>query len=296
MSFYHIYDIIKRGDFMPLKKIYLEITNGCNLNCDFCIKNKRKLKYLDMDEYKYIIDKIKDYTKEIYMHVLGEPLLHKDINSFIDYAYSKGLMVNITTNGYLIDRLTSKNIHRLNISLHSYNSKYKVDLNAYLDNIFKVIDNIRNKTFITLRLWVNNKNNDDILNYINKRYNKSIDKLDDNSKIKITSNLIIDTFYEFIWPDLNNNYYSEIGTCKGLIDHIGILSDGTVIPCCLDSEGIINLGNIFNDELDNILNSDRVKKMKDGFKKHYKCEELCRHCSFIKEGSKDENIRLERQD
>ena len=83
MSFYFICVIIRHGDFMPLKKIYLEITNRCNLNCDFCIKNNRKVTNISIEDYKYIIDKIKDKTCELYLHVLGEPLMHKDINYII---------------------------------------------------------------------------------------------------------------------------------------------------------------------------------------------------------------------
>jgi len=265
---------------MHLKKIYIEITNGCNLNCDFCIKNSRKITSISYDNYVYIIDKIKDYTKEIYLHVLGEPLMHKDINKFIDYAYSKGLLVNLTTNGYLINKIeNNKHIHRLNISMHSFNPKYGVATNEYLDNIFRVIDKLRDSTFISLRLWVDNSLN--ILDYINKRYGSNVNELKANQKIILMNNLIIDTFHEFLWPDLNNNYYNELGTCKGLIDHIGILSDGTIIPCCLDSKGIINLGNIYENEVDEIFNNERVKSMINGFKKRYKCEELCRHCKFL---------------
>ena len=272
---------------MKFKKIYIEITNACNLSCPFCIKNKRKIKYITLDEYKYIIDKIKKYTKEIYLHILGEPLLHPDIIEFIEYANSQNLLVNITTNGYLINNLkNNSNIHRLNISLHSYNEIYKLNLNTYLDNIFNTIDKIKNKTFISLRLWVGNKNTEYILKYINQRYNTNINKLENNTKTKITSNLIIDTFHEFIWPDLNNNYYNEIGKCRGLIDHIGILSDGTVIPCCLDTTGVINLGNIYQEELDSILEKQIVKDMVDGFKKGYKCQELCKHCSFLETNKK----------
>ena len=161
-----------------------------------------------------------------------------------------------------------------------------------LDNIFETIDNIKDKTFISLRLWVNNQNTKYILNYINKRYHTNIESLQDNSKTKITSNLIIDTFHEFIWPDLNNNYYNEIGTCKGLIDHIGILSDGTIIPCCLDTTGIINLGNIYNEKINNILEKDIVKEMIDNFKKNHKCQELCKHCSFLQpKNNKHTNVK-----
>lgn len=266
---------------MRLKKIYIEITNKCNLNCPFCIHNRRFIHDLTMDEYKTIISKIKGYTNEIYLHVLGEPLLHDNILDFINYANDNNILVNVTTNGILINKLEGNhNIHRLNISLHSFN---KDNILEYLDNVFNYIDSVRDKTFCSVRLWVSNKNTDYMLDYINKRYNTNICEIHDDMKVKIDTNLIIDTNHEFIWPDMNNNYYSETGTCKGLIDHIGILSDGTIIPCCLDSEGIINLGNIFDSSIDEVFDKDIVKNMIAGFKNNKKVCELCRHCSFLKE-------------
>lgn len=256
----------------------MEITNACNLNCDFCIKNKRKIKYLTKDEFIFILDKIKPYTDYLYFHVLGEPLLHKDINEFINIA-SKDFKINITTNGYLIDKIKgNKNIRQLNISLHSFNDKYNINLTKYLDNIFDTIETLDN-TYISLRLWIKNKYNKDIIDYINNRFNLNIDYDIENYKIK--ENIFINNFHEFIWPDLENNYYCENGTCYALIDHIGILSDGTIIPCCLDSKGNINLGNIYENNLNDILTSDIVVNMINGFKNNNKCEELCRHCQFI---------------
>lgn len=267
---------------MRFKKIYIEITNRCNLKCDFCILNNRKNRDINIDEFKIILDKINGYTKEIYLHVLGEPLLHKNINEFISLGNSMGFDVNITTNGYLIDKL-EVNPKRVNISLHSYNKKYGISLNNYLDKIFNYIDENRDKTYFSLRFWANK--NKDIINYINRRYDLSLENISDNKKIKIGKNLLIDTFHEFIWPDLNNSYYNENGRCYGLINHIGILSDGTVIPCCLDSKGNINLGNIFTDKLDNILNKDIVNDMINGFKNNKKCMELCKHCNFLEESN-----------
>ena len=209
---------------MKFKKVYIEICNGCNLNCDFCIKNSRQVKYIKRDEYEYIINKIAGYTKEIYLHVLGEPLMHKDINYFIDYAHNMGILVNITTNGYLINKIKdNKNIHRLNISMHSFDSRYGIGIDEYIDNVFYVVDNLRDKTFVSLRLWVKTENTKKILEYINKRYGTKILEIDNNKKIKISNNLIIDSFHEFIWPDINNSYYNENGRCNGLIDHFGIL-------------------------------------------------------------------------
>ncbi len=260
-----------------LKKVYVEITNSCNLNCKFCIKNDRKVEYISINNFKLLLNKLENYTDYLYFHVLGEPLLHPHINELIDIA-SNNFKINITTNGYLINNIKTTNIRQLNISLHSFNDKYKIDLKKYLDNIFNKIDTLPN-TYISLRLWVKNKYNKDIINYINNRYKISIDKNIKN--YKINNHIFINNFHEFIWPNLDNDYYSEEGTCYALIDHLGILVDGTIIPCCLDSKGIINLGNIYKDNLEDILKSDRVVNIIKNFKNNKKCEELCKHCKFI---------------
>lgn len=262
------------------KKIYIEVTNKCNLNCSFCIQNKRKNRYITIEEFNYILNKIKDYTEYLYFHILGEPLLHPKINELINIA-SAHFKINITTNGYLIERIKDNpNIRQVNISLHSYDGKYNISLTKYLDNIFNTIDKlIENKTYISLRLWVLSKYQKKIIEYINKRYQLALSENIDN--YKINDYLFINNFHEFIWPDLENNYYNEIGTCYGLRSHIGILSDGTIIPCCLDTKAIIALGNIYKDNLEEILTSDRVNMMINGFKNNIKFEELCKHCSFL---------------
>lgn len=262
------------------KKIYLEITNVCNLSCSFCIKNQRTIKSLTEDEFIKILDKLEPYTDYLYFHVLGEPLMHPKINEFIDIA-SKRFNVQITTNGYLIDRVKNNdNIRQVNISLHSFNPNYKVSLDTYMNNIFKAIDElIARGTYVALRLWVKNEYQLKMVEMINEYYNCNVD-LAINS-FRVNKYLYVKQFHEFIWPDLDNDYYEEEGTCYALRDHIGILSDGTIIPCCLDAKGIINLGNIYVDDIDAILNSKRVITMQENFKKHKKCEELCKHCSFL---------------
>ena len=257
------------------KKIYLEITNSCNLDCSFCIKNKREKMFMSMNNFKLILNSIKDYTDYIYLHVLGEPLLHLQFNEMVDYA-SKNFKINVTTNGYLINNIKTNNIRQLNISLHDFSPKYNINLNTYLDNIFNKIDSLNN-TYISLRLWVKNEYNNDIIKYINNRYSVNVV----GESFKINDHIFINNFHEFIWPDLNNDYFNEIGTCYALTDHIGILVDGTIIPCCLDSRGDIALGNIFIDDLYDIINKEKVVNMINGFKQKKKIENLCKHCNFI---------------
>lgn len=262
------------------KKIYVEITNACNLSCDFCIKNQRKLKFMSEKEFKIILEKLKNHTKYLYFHVLGEPLMHPKINEFINLA-SLSYKVNITTNGYLIEKIkNNKNIRQLNISLHSYNSKYNINLDDYLNHIFEVVDTLEN-TFISYRLWGNSSNVDKILNKLNEKYNTSLSKNSLKKNNKLKDNIYLNKEGEFIWPSMNNNYYNENGKCYGLIDHIGVLVDGTIIPCCLDTLGIINLGNIFKDDISSLKDNKLCNEMVRGFKNNKKVHELCKKCKFL---------------
>lgn len=262
------------------KKIYLEITNACNLSCEFCIQNQRKIKFITIQELKLVLDKLEPYTNYLYFHVLGEPLMHPDINTIINLASQK-FYVNITTNGYLINKIKENpNIRQINISLHSFHPKYQISLQEYLKNIFDSIDSfIKNNTYISLRLWVKTPYMNEIKAYINKRYHCNIELK--NNSYKIHNYLFINSFHSFIWPDLKNNYYNEKGTCYALKEQIGILSDGTIIPCCLDSEGSLALGNIYKDDLDEVISNEKFQNMLIGFRNHQKREELCKHCQFI---------------
>ncbi len=260
------------------KKIYIEITNKCNLKCPFCINHNRKYESISIDNFKKILDKIDNYTNYLYFHLMGEPLLHNNINELINIA-SKNFYINITTNGYLINNIIDNdNIRQINISLHSYNDIYNISLDNYLNNICNVIDRLHNNTFISLRFWVNNKYTKDIINYLENRYNKKIELI---NGYKIIDNVFISISKEFIWPSLNNNYYNENGNCYALKDHIGILVNGDVVPCCLDACGNLKLGNIYEDSLEDIINSDRFKKMLRGFNSNKKVEELCKRCNFL---------------
>lgn len=265
-----------------MKKAYVEITNNCNLSCDFCIKNKRPNKFMTVDEFNIILDKLKGFTNYLYLHILGEPLLHPAINQFISLATNKGYNLNITTNGYLISRIKEVNIRQINISLHSYNKKYGTSLEEYMENIFEKIEELP-KTFFSLRFWVKNIYTSEMIKIINNRYNTNIriDDLHPNKSIKINEHVFVNSFRGFIWPDLENDYYSCRGTCYALKDHIGILVDGTVVPCCLDSMGIINLGNIFKEGLDEILKARRPQDMLNGFRNNKKVEKLCCKCNFL---------------
>lgn len=269
------------------KKIYVEITNKCNLNCTFCSPLKRKIEEMNISNFKIIITKIKPYTDYIYLHVKGEPLLHSKLDEILDICDSENIKVNITTNGTLLkDDINilgnHKCIRQLNISLHSENNYPN-----YLENVFEVCKKLSSKMFISYRLWnLNNyeldKKATNIVDKIISSYNLStedVQKIKNDKSIKIFNNTFVNKDNLFSWPDSNNKQNIN-GKCYGLDTHIAILVNGDVVPCCLDGNGEIKLGNIFLDEMDTILNSKIVKDMIEGFKEGKSICTLCKNCNF----------------
>lgn len=258
------------------KKIYLEITNICNLKCNFCPSNRRKKEEMSLDTFKEILPRLKDYTDYLYFHLMGEPLVHSHINEFIDLATVKfGFKINITTNGYLINKIENNtNIHQLNISLQAIKNDEEID--NYLQNIFTAVDKLHKYgTIIVYRLWNEQASSKKIIEKLEKYYKTNL-----NGNNKMQDNIYLDREIPFIWPDLNNDYYNEEGSCMGLRSHIGILVNGDIVPCCLDYNGTITLGNILNDKIDDILKGKRAQNMQENFLNNKKCEEFCRHCNF----------------
>ena len=240
---------------------------------------------MTIDEFKEVLGKIKDYTDYIYLHIKGEPLLHPNIIDFINLADTYNLKVNLTTNATLISNHINelskcKNLNKINISLHSENN-----IPNYLDNIFNNVDKLNNITVI-YRLWtLNNKKLDEkstkIVEKIKEYYNLSpeiVNKIINENNIKINSHIYVDKDNEFDWPTVNN--HKSEGYCYALKTQIGILVDGTVVPCCLDSNGVIELGNIYKQDLESIINSDRYKNLQKSFQNRKPCEELCKSCTF----------------
>lgn len=269
------------------KKIYVEITNICNLNCSFCSKDFKKKKEMTVDEFRKVVSKIKEFTDYIYLHVKGEPLLHSRLDEILSICDENLLRVNITTNGTLLkeryDILNSHScIRQLNISLHSENNK-----DGYFEDVFETCKLLSTKMFISYRLWtlIDNKFDKDSTTIVDKiinNYNLSsniVKKIVNDKSITIFNNTFVDKDNLFIWPSLDNDIEVD-AKCYGLITHIGILSDGTIVPCCLDSSGVISLGNIFEDNLEDVLNSDLVKNIILSFRNNKSYCELCKHCNF----------------
>lgn len=281
------------------KKVYIEITNVCNLSCNFCPKTKRKYKFMEKEEFNHIIKEVKPFTDHIYFHLMGEPLLNENVEYFLEESKRNDLKVNLTTNGTLLNKnvdklINSKALRQVNISLHSFEANEKtVELKEYINNVTDFIKKARENSDIicAIRLWnidseelkgANGLNND-ILKMLEENLELGFslgEKLQESNKIKLKDKVYLNMAEKFEWPDIEIASIGEEVFCHGLRNQMGVLVDGTVVPCCLDSEGNIDLGNVFKASLKDILEGKRATNIYDGFSRRRAVEDLCKKCGY----------------
>ncbi|GGG71101.1 radical SAM/SPASM domain-containing protein [Paenibacillus radicis (ex Gao et al. 2016)] len=284
------------------KKFYMEITSICNLACSFCPPTERAKGFIAVEDFTMRLDQIKPHTDYIYFHLKGEPLLHPKIDQLLDISHEKGFKVNITTNGTLLQKnkhklLTKPAIRQMNFSLHSFDGhEGSVDKDGYIGSVLSFVREALEQTdmLISLRLWnlsednmtnAQRNRNREILSTIEKEFELDYfieERVSPGSGLKLTDRVYLNQDYEFEWPDLKAEEDDGKGFCHGLRNQAGILVDGTVVPCCLDGEGVIDLGNINDKPFSDIVEGERATRLYEGFSRREAVEELCRKCGYRK--------------
>ncbi len=269
------------------KKAYFEITNVCNAACTFCPGNTRKAHFVTDDEFNTVLKKLKGKIEYLYFHLMGEPLLHPSISDFAVKAHNDGFKVMITTNGILsrefgIPLVNTGAISKISISLHSHEANtLGITLDDYLSSCFDLAEAAaENNTVCALRLWnlgAENSQNKTVLNALRSRFGSEWTEI--RSGYKIAEYVFLEYGERFDWPEEGKGD-NDVTFCHALRNQIGILSNGTVVPCCLDAEGRISLGNLYEDDLDDILSSERARALYDGFSAHKAVEKLCQSCGY----------------
>lgn len=271
-------------------KVYVEITNICNMNCSFCHGHSRELKRMSEEEFAEILDKLTEQTGYIYYHLMGEPLTHPALPEFVRMAGEKGYKSIITTNGTLLkargEALLAAGVHKVNLSLHSFENGKEEDHRRYVEELASFAGKATQQgVIVVFRLW--NKDCDDGRNDISLEMLKEFlpatepkDWTENTRGIRIREKLYLEWGERFEWPDKEAEVKGDKYFCYGLKDQFGILVDGTVVPCCLDGDGVINLGNIFTEDIADILNSERAQNIVEGFKCGKASEDLCKRCGY----------------
>ena len=273
-------------------RIYLEITNCCNLRCSFCPGTSRKPGFLSPAQFRLLAEKLRPYTDYLYLHVMGEPLLHPQLGALLEICRELGFRVILTTNATLIAQqtetlLAAPALHKLSFSLHSFEANTGGDLQGYLSPCMDFAEKAAGKGVITaFRLWnldgAQTKGlhelNGAITDALRARFPEPWKQ--DSRGVRLAPGIFLDYGERFDWPDLHACDNGETGTCRALRDQIAVLCDGTVVPCCLDSDGVIALGNLFTQEPAQILQGEQAERLYRGFLNRRRLHPLCRHCGY----------------
>ena len=275
-------------------KVYIELTNICGLECSFCPTKTTKTNTMTLDFFESIILQLKPYTKDIAFHVFGDPLVLSNLEKYLDISLKHNFKVHITTTGFYLKNFDlhiflHKAIKQINFSLNSYNkNEMKCELHEYLQPMFQLCDLKLSKkihNFINFRLWNLDENNSEdkfnteVFNLLSQKFNIDLSHIDFNKPKRLENQILIDFDKYFKWPTLNDKEHTN-GYCHGLSAQIAILANGTVVPCCLDSFGIIDLGNLHESSIKDILFSQKSLNIVNGFKENIAVEELCQKCTF----------------
>ena len=283
---------------MKFYRIYIELTNVCGLSCSFCPTKELPSKEMDLDFFESVIVQAKEYTKEIACHVVGDPLTQSNLYAYLDIIHKYGLKAMLTTSGYFLkkhayDTLFHPCVKQINISLNSFNKNdTSLTFEQYITPILALCEKKlerKEDLFINLRVWnldelmSERTFNQTLFTTLSHTFKTSLDLetiyKERPKSIRLAFKILVHFDNYFEWPSLKNKNYGD-GTCQGLQSHIAILASGKVVPCCLDCDGVIELGDLHEKSLDEIVRSKRASAMLSGFKEGKATEELCQKCSY----------------
>lgn len=283
---------------MKFYRIYIELTNVCGLTCSFCPTKELPNKEMSLDFFESIVEQASHYTKEIACHVVGDPLTQSNLHAYLDIIHRYGLKAMLTTSGYFLKKHSYETlfhpcVKQINISLNSFNKNdTSLTLEQYITPVLALCkEKITRQVelFINLRVWNLDEMmsertfNETLFTKLSNTFDVELDLdtvYEERPKsIRLASKILVHFDNYFEWPSLKNKNYGH-GTCQGLSSHIAILASGKVVPCCLDCDGIIELGDLHESSLSNVLASERSVKMLEGFKEGKAVEELCQKCSY----------------
>jgi len=283
---------------MKFYRIYIELTNVCGLTCSFCPTKELENKQMDLKFFESVIKQAKNYTKEIACHVVGDPLTQSNLHKYLDIIHKYKMKAILTTSGYFLkkhsyDTLFHSCVKQINISLNSFNKNdTSLTFEQYIIPVLKLCEEklLRKKElFINLRVWNLDEMmseisfNDTLFQRLNETFNTTLNLKNIYSErpknIRLASKILVHFDNYFEWPSLSNKNYGH-GRCQGLQSHVAILASGKVVPCCLDCDGIIELGDLHENTLAEIVTSKRASAMLNGFKEGKAVEELCQKCSY----------------
>ena len=267
--------------------------------------------FMSSELFERCIGEAAKQAQNVYFHILGEPTLHPGFVHYLKALEASPLKLNLTTNGTTIARvgnhlLESKALRQVNFSTHAFGELETGLAEKHLQDVLDFCQMTlvkRPDLYINLRLWNAGEFpdadrqkawNQFLIAQIARTFGLDGNDFPDlehfcsrHKSFPVKGRLYLHQDSRFAWPTQNgteptNENKPAKGTCHALETHVGILHDGRVVACCLDHQGIITLGNIQEQSLEQVLKSPLAKKMREGFEKHELRHPLCKSCSYCR--------------
>ncbi len=288
----------KANDSKPFQRLYAEITNICNWHCSFCPKSPRKFEEMPLERFKKLVVLARPLFEEMTFHVLGEPLLHSRFPDLLKCLEQEEMKLFLVTNGsqitkYQDELLNFSFLKQINFSLHGLTEREQ-EIDKRLKEVFSFCQKLSSQkpeVYINLRLWNLNKDENSkdlqqkVLSLIEKTFGVSLNpnveiRLGKGKRIKDRIYLHQDT--PFHWPSLDDKYLGNQIHCYGFHTQMAVLSDGAVVPCCLDYLGVNKLGSF--EEI-----FPKLVELKQDASQVLNNSSLCQRCTFSRQRVKGES-------
>ncbi len=266
------------------------------------------------DEFKIVVSEIKPFCNYVYLHLMGEPLLHPKLNEILKICDEEKIKTNITTNGTLLKTQTetlleSSSLRKVSVSAHSFEANENgKDYDEYVEDISKFSLDFSNAgKEVVIKFWNNDSTNKhvrdkegknslnekmlgDLFDYLKKfkaeilfkDKEKYLNAFYEKGNIEIIKHVYIQQGEKFEWPNQTTEGETKELKCLGTVSQFGVLVSGDVVPCCLDSEGAVKFGNVYNEKFKDIIESERFKSFQDSIKRGLPACSLCKKCSFAR--------------
>jgi radical SAM protein with 4Fe4S-binding SPASM domain len=274
------------------KRAFIEITNVCNLACEFCVKSSSPQCFMTPEKFETIVAQVKLFTSTVSPHVLGEPFMHPQLPKILSICSEQKIAISLVTNGTLIDKFGSdifkeKCLKQISFSLHALESFPKKERLKKLNRLIEFTKTRPSNLIISFRLRGNREAPflKETYDYILSAFpDKIITKYKDGLRLADKTYLNFELFFK--WPGQGGK--REKKGCQGLQHHFAILCSGEIVPCCLDYEGKLSIGNINDKPLADILSSPLAIRLKNSIAGKTPIPEYCATCGFIAPGTPKE--------
>jgi MoaA/NifB/PqqE/SkfB family radical SAM enzyme len=283
----------------------IEPTNHCNLKCPECPSGlgilTRPLGLLDPEEFKNIIDEIKNTGFYIQLFFQGEPFINKQLPSMIKYAQANKIYVSISTNGHFIGRENVVDVLR-NAPDKLIYSVDGLDERSYrnyrIGGSFKEVDEglralVRTKKELRLKKpfvefqFIVMKQNEHMIDDVRK-YGKDVgvDKvvfktMQVSSYENAKSFLPLNKKYcRYIMKDGSFSIKGKMkNQCFALWRTSVITWDKKIVPCCFDKDAAYKLGLLNGRTFKDVWSSGSYNDFRNKILNGRKSIDMCNNCT-----------------